>query len=318
MMIQDTKAATRVLYAALCVAALLGEARAVAAAEPAAAKESASPVDIVRNQSYYDGADRDPAKHKLDLYLPKGVEKFPIVVFAHGGGWTLGSKDGFLGLPGHKPADHGRFFAEHGIGAVFINYRLSPKAHHPDHATDVARAVAWTRRHVGEFGGDIDRIFLMGHSAGGHLVALVASDPSYLMAEGMTPSMIRGVIPISGVFTLHADLTPAGSAPKELKGSTPAFLKHVFGENAEVYKQASPVAHVHKDMPPFLIAYADRDLPTLPAQAVMFQEALAAQGNSARKLLVSNRTHQGVLFQMIKPDDPLGAAVLRFVKTGKP
>src|SRR5437868_14287147 len=170
-----------------------------------AAPAFAGPVEIQRDVSYYDGADRNPVRHKLDLYLPKGVAKFPTVVFVHGGSWSMGSKDGFLFLPGHNATDHGRFFAERGIAAVFINYRLSPQVKHPEHVIDVARAFAWTRRNIVNYGGDADQLFLMGHSAGGHLVSLLASDPKYLMAEGLTPSNIRGVIPISGVFAFMGD-----------------------------------------------------------------------------------------------------------------
>lgn len=279
----------------------------------------AGPVAIQSNVSYYDGADRDPARHRMDLFLPQGVQKFPTVVFVHGGSWAMGSKDGFLMVPGHKAADHGKFFAERGIAAIQINYRLSPKVKHPEHIVDVARAFAWVRRHISERGGDPDRIFIMGHSAGGHLVALLASDPKYLMAEGLTPSAIKGVIPVSGVFTLSGEMT---AEPMPAAGGTPTgagvFFAHVFGSDPAVHRAASPIVHVKTGMPPFLIAYADRDMITLPAQAVAFHDALKAKGNSVDKILMTNRTHQGILFSMIKPEDKLGDAVLQFVRTGKP
>src|SRR3954454_16134742 len=81
-------------------------------------------VSEVLNQSYYDGPDRDPRRNVLDLYVPKGQKDFPVLVFVHGGGWSMGSKDRFVYLRGHKGGDFGRFFARNGIGTVQVNYRL--------------------------------------------------------------------------------------------------------------------------------------------------------------------------------------------------
>jgi acetyl esterase/lipase len=278
----------------------------------------AGPIETIKNVSYYDGADRDAAQHKLDLYLPQGVSRFPTVVFVHGGAWTMGSKDGFLALLGHRAADHGNFFAEKGIAAVHVNYRLSPKVLHPEHIIDVTRSIAWVRRNIAKYGGDVDNIFIMGHSAGGHLVALAASDPKYLQAEGLTPQMIRGVIGVSGVYVLDPTLVTAGPGAAGMPKSPPTMLKSVFGSEAQTHIDASPIAHVAPGLPPFLLAYANRDIPTLPAQAVAMQEALAKKGVSARALLVTPRDHQTVLKSMLEDSDPLGEAVLKFIRTGKP
>lgn len=277
------------------------------------------PVEVIRNVIYYDGPDRDDYRHRLDLYLPKTTPKFPTVVFIHGGGWAMGSKDGFLALPGHKAADHGRYFAEHGIAAVHVNYRLAPKAKHPDHVTDVARAIAWVRKNIAKHGGDPARLFVMGHSAGGHLAALVACDPKYLQAEGLTTADVRGVIAVGGVYTLSGELGPAAGMPDadQAKGAGVLF-GHVFGNDPAVHRAASPVNHVKAGLPPFLIAFADRDLLTLPAQGEAFQEALCAKGVSAKKLLVTGRTHQSILKSMLNDGDPLGSAALSFIRTGRP
>lgn len=282
-----------------------------------AAPVFAGPVEMIKNVSYYDGTDRDAYRHRLDIYLPQGVQKFPTVIFVHGGAWTMGSKDGFLALPGHKASDHGKFFAEKGIAAVQVNYRLSPKVLHPEHITDVARAIAWVRRNITRYGGDADNIYLMGHSAGAHLVALAATDPKYLQAEGMTPQMIRGVIGVSGVYVLDPSLVAAGPVMKE--PNTPmTMLKSIFGTDPAVYVSASPIAHVESGLPPFLVAYANRDIPTLPAQAVAFQEALEKKGVPAKYLLVPERDHQTVLKKSLEEGDPLGEAILKFIRTGKP
>src|SRR5262245_37016196 len=160
--------------------------------EAAAAAKAPAPayeVRWVRDVAYYDGPDADPAKHKLDLFLPKGPKDFPVVVFVHGGAWHRGDKS-FLGVY----SSLGAFLARHGVGAAVVNYRLSPAVRHPEHAHDVARAVAWVHGNVARYGGRPDELFLCGHSAGGHLVALLATDPSYLKAEGVKPGAVRGVI----------------------------------------------------------------------------------------------------------------------------
>jgi len=279
---------------------------------------SAGDVDIVRNLSYCDGAERDENRHRLDLYLPKGEKGFRTVIFVHGGTWSMGSKDGFLMLPGHRAADHGKFFAEKGIAAVFINYRLSPKVKHPEHAKDVAEAIAWVRRNIGKYGGDSNQLFLMGHSAGGHLVSLVTCDPSYLMAVGLTPSCIRGVITISGVYALTAQLN---SSEEPVAAGQPTgaavILGHVFGSDPKLHHQASPLQQVREGLPPFLVAYADHDIISLPAQAEAFHQVLTSKNVPAKKMLVTGREHQTILKSMLNDDDPLGQACLRFVRTGK-
>lgn len=275
-------------------------------------------VEIRRNLPYYEGPDQDQQRHRLDLYLPFGEKNFKTVIFVHGGTWSMGSKDGFLMLPGHRAADHGKYFAEKGIAAVHINYRLSPKVKHPDHTIDVARAIGWVKKNIAQFGGDPDQLFLMGHSAGGHLVALVTCDPKYLAAEGLECKCIKGVIGISGVYALTADLTPARE-PMEAGQPSGAgvLLGHVFGSDCKCHHQASPLQQCRPGLPPFLIAYADRDLLTLPAQAVAFQEALAKKDVPAKKMLVTGREHQTILKNMLNEGDPLGEAVLKLVRTGK-
>src|SRR5262249_54396104 len=127
-------------------------------------------VDVVKDIPYYTGADAHAAKNKLDLYLPQGHKDFPILFFIHGGPWQRGDKSRYVKL--------GDRFARNGIGTVIISYRLSPAVKHPEHAKDVARAFAWTHNNIAARGGRADQIFVCGHSAGGHLAALLACDPT--------------------------------------------------------------------------------------------------------------------------------------------
>jgi acetyl esterase/lipase len=135
--------------------------------------------DVVKRThlAHRSGPGGDADRHRLDVYAPAGKTGFPVLVFAHGGAWMFGTNDWFGPL--------GRSLAKAGIDCVAANYRLSPRVIHPAHAEDMAGAVAWAVRNAGEYGGDPNRVFAGGHSAGGHLAALVALDPKYPRGGGV-------------------------------------------------------------------------------------------------------------------------------------
>src|SRR5262245_28423513 len=160
-------------------------------------------VETVSDLAYYEGPDQHKVKHKLDLYLPKGHKDFPVLFFVHGGAWVHGDKNTF-GLYRLLGAN----YARKGIGVVVTNYRLSPDVRHPEHVKDVARAFAWCRKNLGRYGAAADQLFACGHSAGAHLVALLAGDESYLKEHGLSNKAIRGVIPISGPLVLPDGFLP--------------------------------------------------------------------------------------------------------------
>jgi acetyl esterase/lipase len=253
-----------------------------------------SGVQIVRDIPYYQGKDADPVKHRLDMYLPKGQKDFPVLFFIHGGAWRHGDKN-YLGVYGTL----GMSWARHGIGAVVINYRLSPAVRHPEHIKDVARAFEWTHDHIANYGGRPDEIFVCGHSAGGHLAALLATDESYLKAEGLTLHDIRGVIPMSGVYEVRE--------PYRIFDVT-------FGSDAKIRKDASPITHVRADVPPFLIVYADHDLELCGKQcSETFCRALCDNKCEARTLEAHDRNHITLLLMAALDDDPVSRAVQDFV-----
>jgi arylformamidase len=128
---------------------------------------------------------------KLDFWPARGGSA-PLVVFVHGGGWKRGDMDNATGK--HKPPHY------NGLGYAFasINYRLVPDATVEQQAADVASSVAWFRANAGRLGIDANRIVLMGHSAGAHLVALVGTDERYLRGAGLSFADLSGVIPLDG------------------------------------------------------------------------------------------------------------------------
>ena len=251
-------------------------------------------VTSMKDLTYFDGLEKDKAKHKLDLYLPKDKKDFPVLFFVHGGAWVHGDKN-FMNLY----SGVGRYYASQGIGAVIINYRLSPGVKHPEHIKDVARAFAWTVKNIEKYGGRTDQIFISGHSAGGHLVALLATDETYLKAEGLSFKNIKGVIPISGVYEVPAKVLPL-----------------VFGTDPEVCKMASPTCNVKEGLPPFLLVYADKDLKycdKAPAQA--FYKALKDKGCDATICEIPDSNHLMTLLSAAAPDAAVSKKVLEFIHT---
>jgi acetyl esterase/lipase len=317
-----------------CLAALLLPAAGRAQAGPAGQEYA---VRVIENVAYYTGKDADPVRHRLDLYLPEGKKDYPVLLLVHGGAWMLGDKTLF----GWGP-DIATYFAGRGIGVVMPSYRLSPGVRHPEHVKDVARAVAWTARHISEYGGQGGGLFLCGHSAGGHLVSLLATDPSYLRAEGLSAALIRGVISVSGVYRIPAlnlsldlpGVSPAAvravvglfspAAPTGDRAAKPAaapqvripvlLFNTVFGSDPEVCAGASPLAHVRPGLPPFLLINAEHDWPLLPGMARDFVRALKHAGDPVQALQVKDRDHESVMFRASTADDPVASAIERFVQ----
>jgi acetyl esterase/lipase len=258
------------------------------AADEAKAPKTVGPFEVEAHKDipYVEGKDADE-RQKLDLYLPRGAKGYPTLFFIHGGGWRGGSRSGFDRI--------GRTFARNGVAFVSAGYRLSPKVKHPAHVRDVAKGFAWTVAHIGKYGGDAGQIFVSGHSAGGHLAALLATDGDYLKAEKLSPSTIKGVIPVSGVFVV---------SPR---------MKDVFGDDAAVCKKASPQSHVRDGLPPFLILYGDGERNGLGRQAEAFAPALKGHMVEATVVVGKDRNHGSIMMRMGADSDPATQAVLEFI-----
>lgn len=188
---------------------------------------------------------KDP-KQSLNVYRPDAEAKsqpVPVMVWVHGGGWRNGDKDNRAGI------NLCQTWAKAGFVVVGLDYRLTPAVVHPAHIEDVAAGIAWVHGNIAKYGGDPQRVFLLGHSAGAHLVALVATAPSYLKAHDLTPkSALAGVMAID---TASYDLT-ATRTPLVKK-----MIADAFGDDAKTLKDASPLLHARQNpdaCPPFVIA----------------------------------------------------------------
>jgi acetyl esterase/lipase len=252
--------------------------------------EATPTVDVKRDIAYIEGKPEDAAKHKLDLYVPQDKKSAPVFLFLHGGAWRSGDRSLYFPL--------GNRFAKTGLLTVIPSYRLAPKNPHPAQIEDAAAAFAWTVQHIAAYGGDTNRIYVGGHSAGGHLSALLALDEKYLKAHNLSPKSIRGVIAMSGVYNL---------AIGDVQSS-------VFGKDRQARVDASPIFHVHNSAPPFLITYCEWDYPTLPAQAKLFHAALRKAGVKSELAFTPKQSHISEMIAVTRDDDVTAKAVLGFIR----
>src|SRR5207249_1013035 len=165
---------------------------AAAAATQKTAGAETYAVSVVRDVPYLEGGHYADGKDKLDIYLPEGRRNAAVIVSYYGNQLMGGDKS--------EDAYIGRRFAAAGFVTVVVNYRLSPAVSHPAHVQDAAASFAWVKRHIPEYGGNGDRIFIIGYSAGAYLAALLSTDPRYLAAHNLSPRDIRGTVPVSAFY----------------------------------------------------------------------------------------------------------------------
>ncbi len=249
-------------------------------------------VEVKKDIPYVTAEPAAEPKHRLDLYVPKADGLAPVFLFVHGGAWRFGDKALYPPV-GHR-------FAKEGILTVIPSYRLAPKNPWPAQAEDTAAALAWTVSHVAAYGGDTNRIFIGGHSAGGHLTSLITFNERFLKPYGLTPALIRGVISLSGVYNLDM-----GDA-----------LASVFGVDPEVRRDASPQFFVKSPAPPFLVTYCEWDYPMLPAQARMFDAALRRSGVKSELYYTPKENHIMEMVAFTHDEDPTAKRIARFILDG--
>lgn len=300
----------RAAHAALLVAVLL-----TSACSPAywvgtrlLYDESPNPTRVAFDVPYDVTAPDDP-KRQLDLYLPDGAG-FPTVVFVHGGGWAWGDRtQRFGGADVYRNV--GRFLAANGIGAAVVSYRLLWPTPWRDQVGDVARAVTWVQQHIGERGGRTDRLFLMGHSAGAHLAALVATDASWLDAAGGTAAGLCGVVAVSGAAYDLGDITTYRA------GVDPLYFAERFGGSrldGQWWHDASVVPFLDRADPPFLVVSATGESRGLRRQSTLFHEALQQAGVHSTFVSVTGSSHERMVLELSRNDKTAGPATLAFLR----
>ena len=195
-----------------------------------------------------------------------------MVVFFYGGGW----EDGDRGLYRFVGAE----LAAHGIVAIIPDYRVYPEAVFPAFMQDAAQAVAWARDHAAQFGGDPNRLFLMGHSAGGQIATLLAFDSEYLQAVGIDTRTIRGVVGLAGPY----DFLP-------LKTAT---LKAIFGPESE-WPRSQPIDYVAAGAPATLLLAGSTDDTVDPGNTRRLAARLRAAGDQVTATIYPSVGHETLI-----------------------
>lgn len=244
----------------------------------------------------------------LDIYTPAGAKKLPVVFWIHGGGWQAGNKSEVKLKP--------QAFMDRGFVFVSTNYRLLPKVDMGTIVADVAKSLGWVHKHIAEYGGDPERIFVMGHSAGAQLAALVCTDDRYLKAEEMSLSAIKGCVPVDGdTFDVPAIIEVAETRWR-VHGLPKATFGHrqKFGDDPARHRDLSAVTHVARDkgIPPFLIMYVAGH-PDTTAQAQRLAASLKAAGVPVTLYGARDSYHTRINDDIGLPDDPGTRALFGFV-----
>ncbi|GAA4724636.1 alpha/beta hydrolase [Sphingomonas lutea] len=217
-------------------------------------------------------------KQKLDYTRPAGAAKAPILLFIHGGGWAIGDKR-------HASAPKAAHFSERGWAYASINYRLVPSATVEQQAADVAAAIAWLRANASANHLDADRIVLMGHSAGAHLAALVATDPSYLAAAKVPMSAVDGVVLLDGA---GYDVPAQMASPRNVAA---AMYAAAFGTDPARHARLSPTRHAAAPNVANWLILPVAHRPDSNAQSRGLAAALSRAGAKADVVPVPNESH---------------------------
>ena len=207
------------------------------------------------------------------IVYPADVGTGDVLVFFHGGGWTSGYKEWMAFM---APALQAR-----GVTLVTPGYRLAPGHNFPVGFDDAADALAWVHAHAGEHGADARRVFVGGHSSGGHYAALLAATAEWRRARGLPVDLVRGCLPVSGVYRFDAE---SGLTMR------PRFLGPV-GEG-DATTAASPLLRIDAAAcAPFLLSWGSRDFPHLIVQGRQMLEALQRAGVAAEAFVFEGADH---------------------------
>ena len=244
----------------------------------------------------------------LDIYVPKDAKNLPVVFWIHGGGWQTGDKSAVQEKP--------RAFTERGFVFVSTNYRLLPKVEIDVIFRDVAKSLGWVYKHIGEHGGDPSRIFVMGHSAGAQLAALLCTDERYLKAEGVPFSVLMGCVPVDGDTYDVPAIIETAETRRRVHGEPQAKFGHreKFGNDPEQHRDYSAVTHVArgKGIPPFLILYV-ADHPDTTAQARRLASVIKEAEIPAIAFGAKDTNHTKLNDKLGVADDPATKALDNFV-----
>jgi acetyl esterase/lipase len=236
----------------------------------------------------------DP-RQKLDVYKPDRLTaKAPVILFFYGGSWQNGRKGDYLAF--------GESFATKGIVVAIADYRVYPQVRYPDFLKDGAAAFAYVHAHIAEYGGDPNRIFLAGHSAGAYIAVMLAANPHYLEDAGEKLSAVRGVIGIAGPY----DFLPL----------TDPILIKIFGGAHRT--DMLPITYLDGKRPPMLLTTGDADKTVSPGNTKRFAAKLRSFDSPVKEIVYPGISHVGIILSlapMLRGNTTLRQDMIDFVNS---
>lgn len=253
----------------------------------------------------------EPAHQRqvLDVYAADDADNLPVIFWIHGGGWQTGDKTDVQIKP--------KVFTERGFVFVSTNYRLLPEVEMDVLIQDVAKSLGWVHKNIANYGGDPQRIFVMGHSAGAQLAALLCIDDRYLEAEGVPFEALRGCVPVDGDTYDVPAIIMTEELRQTLHGLPLPQVGHrvKFGSDPKKHIDFSAVTHVAegKGIPPFLILHVAGH-PDVTAQARRLGGALEAAQVPVKVFGARETTHSKLNADLGRPDDPATEELFKFLE----
>jgi len=226
-------------------------------------------ITVTRDIAYGEGPRR-----MLDIYRPDTPGPAPVMVFFYGGSWRDGSKRDYKFVAAS--------LARQGVLTVVPDYRVYPEVKYPGFVRDGAAAVAWTVAHIASYGGDPSRLFLMGHSAGAYIAAMLALDPAFLAAEGVSRNALSGAIGLAGPYDFlpieDPDIIPIFAVPDQ--------------------QATQPIDHVDGHNPPMFLAAGSDDTTVLPRNTTRLAARIRAAGGPVTDRIYPGIGHVGVIIAL--------------------
>lgn len=233
----------------------------------------------------------------LNIFSPKSAkyQNTPVLLFVHGGNWNSGKKEIYNFF--------GNNFAKKGITTVVVGYTLSPEADYKMMTTQIAEAIKWTQQNISKYKGDPDQLFLTGHSAGGHLVALATMDSQF----GIDPSTISGII-----LNDAAGLDMHNYLQQYPPTTTDNYLS-TWTNDPEIWKKASPIYYVSESTPEIMLYVGEKTYPSITVANKRFLDAIEPFQPNLEPILL-DKNHIPMMTQFIWPWNNRYDEIIQFMQ----
>lgn len=251
----------------------------------------------------YKAAELNKSSQELNVFAPADKHKLkPVLIYVHGGSWNSGNKKLYSFL--------GSRMARKGVVTVIPDYPKSPAAGYNEMAVAIAAAVKWTKQNISRYGGDSNRIFISGHSAGGHLAALVSIKNDYFKNLEIT-NPIKGIILIDA-----AGLDMYGYLKEQNFAEGERYLK-TFSNDPLTWKAASPIYFLQQGMPPMLIYQGGKTYPSISIGNKKFTDSLKGYDVKFSYHILPGKKHVPMITQFLNPYNQRYKEILTFMKENR-